>query len=143
MCVNSSTLYGAFGCISSRSQFISPLGALKPRGISNIVWAYATAQVSHPHPFHKVADEVVSRRLETFNPQHFANVVWAYATSHVSRPILFDGMADAVIERRHALNSQDIANIVWAYASSGIVESSFLAGMVLRVVILLDQCGDT
>jgi hypothetical protein len=98
---------------------------LKPQELSNIVWAFATAAISHPTLFENVANHIV--RLDSLNrfthPQDVSNTVWAYATAGIHHAKLFEKMANHIV----GLNSldkfthpQDVSNTVWAYATAGI-----------------------
>mmetsp|Transcript_7488 Transcript_7488/g.13469 ORF Transcript_7488/g.13469 Transcript_7488/m.13469 type:complete len:606 (+) Transcript_7488:178-1995(+) len=113
-----STLFEHIACTITA---LKDLRTFKPQELSNVVWAYATAQVSHSRLFEKVADEVtVYRHLGSFNSQNLSNIVWAFATAQVSYPRLFHKVADEVIAYRHlgSFNPQALSNIVWAYATA-------------------------
>jgi hypothetical protein len=91
--------------------------------LSNVVWAYATANIKHPVLFKKVANAIVALDdLKSFKPQALANIVWAYASVNMQHPGLFRKVGDAIV----ALNDlksflpQHLSNIVWAYATANI-----------------------
>ena len=75
------------GCVPSMEGGISlfqhlaeksiPLiGKVNAQDISNMVWAYATAGVSHPSLFEKVGNHIVSLdHLRAFKPQALATIV--------------------------------------------------------------------
>ena len=66
--------------------------------LSNIVWAYATADESHPKLFKKVADHIVAlENLGSFKPQALSNIVWSYATEKESNPKLFKKVASHIV----------------------------------------------
>lgn len=88
---------------------------LKPQEISNIVWAYATANHPAPRLFDAVA-KVAGARAADFNPQETSNIVWAYATAGCRAPYLFDELSEASIDAIGDFNPQNLANSCWAYA---------------------------
>lgn len=88
---------------------------LKPQEISNIVWAYATANHPAPRLFDAVA-KVAAARAADFNPQETSNIVWAYATAGCRAPSLFDELSGASLSVIGDFNPQNLANSCWAYA---------------------------
>ncbi|KAL7530256.1 hypothetical protein ACHAXR_003391, partial [Thalassiosira sp. AJA248-18] len=121
------------------------LSSFNPQALSNIVWAYATAEASNPILFDKVACEVMEhRQLSSFNPQALSNIVWAYAKARVFDSCLFEKIADEAASRRHLgmFEPQHLSNIVWAFASVCLVDSPVFNAVVPRVKVLLHQCNN-
>lgn len=73
----------------------------KPREVSNIAWAFATARafatakITFPGLFDRLSSAVIERKQE-FSPQDIANTLWAYATLGLVKSPLFEGMAPRV-----------------------------------------------
>jgi hypothetical protein len=88
-----------------------------PQDVSNIVWAYATAQVSHPKMFEKMANHVIAHdHLREFNPQNLSNTLWSYATMGIVDKHLFSSFVPTAVKLIDKYNKQDLGNIAWAYA---------------------------
>ncbi|KAL7428052.1 hypothetical protein ACHAXM_001287, partial [Skeletonema potamos] len=87
-----------------------------PQELKDIMWAYATAQVSHPKLFQKVAKAAMQREAEFNNSQHVANLLWAYTTMGITDKQLFSSFALTAAKLIDSYNNQDLANIAWAYA---------------------------
>lgn len=51
------------------------LDDFEPQSISNIVWAFATAEESYNHLFNKLACEATARDLDTFGEQELKDMV--------------------------------------------------------------------
>ncbi len=111
----------------------------KPQALSNTVWAYATAGVSHPELFDKMANHIVKLdNLREFKPQHLSNIVWAYATAQVSHPKMFQKVAKAAIQRKEELTSQQVANLLWSYATMGIIDKVLFSSFAPIAAKLID-----
>ncbi|KAL7530977.1 hypothetical protein ACHAXR_003777 [Thalassiosira sp. AJA248-18] len=127
----------------------------EPQNLSNILWAFATSNVSHTglfervtlpdshiRLFDKVAYEVIEHRhLSTFSSQELSNIVWAYATAKILDLTLFDSLSGAIAGRKDDLSCQEVSNILWAYATVGLVESPLFYAVVPRVKTLLCRCN--
>ena len=101
---------------------ISLLYTFNPQNLSNILWAFARAGVSHDRLFQEVGhDIVVSHNLQQFKPQGLSNIVYAYAKVEQTHKDLFQAVADhiASLANLEAFNQQTVANIIWAYAKTG------------------------
>ena len=81
-----------------------------PQHLSNTVWAYATAQVSHAKLFREVAKTSIQRR-EEFNSQDVANLLWAYATMGIVDKQLFSSFVPTATKLIGSYNNQELANI--------------------------------
>jgi hypothetical protein len=98
------------------------LDRFKLQSISNTVWAYATAGVSHPTLFRKLAVAAIKRQHE-FNSQEIANFLWASATNGQDQN-LFSSLTPAVKANLDKYNEQGLANIAWAYAVANVAAPS-------------------
>eukprot|EP00585_Thalassiosira_rotula_P015366 CAMPEP_0196188116 /NCGR_PEP_ID=MMETSP0911-20130528/41609_1 /TAXON_ID=49265 /ORGANISM="Thalassiosira rotula, Strain GSO102" /LENGTH=80 /DNA_ID=CAMNT_0041459367 /DNA_START=188 /DNA_END=426 /DNA_ORIENTATION=+ len=77
--------------------------------------AYAKVNVSHPHLFKKVANDILIRDFKIFKPQELSNIVWAYATAGEFSPRLSKPLSDHIVQRDFKLfKPQDLSDIVWA-----------------------------
>eukprot|EP00984_Skeletonema_dohrnii_P008274 scaffold3034_cov110-Skeletonema_dohrnii-CCMP3373.AAC.7 len=97
------------------------LDQFKPQALSNIMWAYATADVLHATLFEKVANHIVeSDSLDQFDPQALSNTVWAYATAGINHPRLFEKVANHIVasDSLDRFKPQALSNTVWAYATA-------------------------
>ena len=71
----------------------------KPQELANSVWVYATAKVSNPKLFKKVADHIVRiDNLKSFNEQDCSNILWVFATVKESHQKLFKKVGDHVVK---------------------------------------------
>ncbi|KAL7533356.1 hypothetical protein ACHAWF_004460 [Thalassiosira exigua] len=90
------------------------------QGMSNLIWAYATAKEANKELFNAMATHIVQLdNLTTFDPQALSNIVWAYATAGESHPQLFKKVANHIagLDSLRSFNPQALCNIVWAYAT--------------------------
>ena len=81
--------------------------------------AFATAKITHPGLFDKMASAIIERKQE-LSTQDIANTLWAYATLGLVKSPLFEVMASRVKELLGKYNSQGLANIAWAYAVANV-----------------------
>ncbi|KAL7450816.1 hypothetical protein ACHAWC_002664 [Mediolabrus comicus] len=113
----------------------------RPQALSNIVWAYATAGVSHPILFEKVTNHIVElKSLDRFtHPQDLSNIVWAYATAGDSHPILFEKIANHIVGLKSLdrfTHPQDVSNTAWAYATARVKHPKLFEKLANHVVRL-------
>ena len=110
-----------FDMLAKQVTSFDNLDKFNGQGLSNIVWAYATAEES-PHPlFKKVADHIVGLdNLNEFNSQNLKDVVWAYATAREQHPKLFKRLANHIVglDSLHNFKPQHLSNIVWAFTTA-------------------------
>ena len=109
-------------------EAITKMKDFKPRGFSNLLWAFATAEVKAPRLFEAVAGHLEAHPglLKDFIPQNFSMLLWAYATAGEPAPKLFQ-LVDAHLEARLLSNPglldrfkpQGFSNLLWAYAKAG------------------------
>ena len=99
---------------------LGSLGDFAPQGLSNTVWAFATAGHASPELFDAISAEAVRRRLGGFNEQDVSNTAWAFATAGHEAPELFNGIsAEAVRRGLGGFNEQNLSNTAWAFATAG------------------------
>jgi hypothetical protein len=112
-----------------------------PQELSNTLWAYATAGISNPQLFNKIANHIVeSDSLHKFDPQELKDIMWAYATAQVSHPKLFQKVAKAAMQREAEFNnSQHVANLLWAYTTMGITDKQLFSSFALTAAKLIDS----
>ena len=95
------------------------LHTFNSQGLSNMVWAFATASYSAP-PLFAAASVKILEQVDTFSPQGLANTAWAYATVGDEAPELFEGLSRLVPRRGvEDFKAQELCNLLWAYATSG------------------------
>jgi hypothetical protein len=90
--------------------------------VSNMVWAFATLNVTHPVLFQTVGHHIEQLDdLESFKPQELSNIIWAYATAGVQHPTLFKNVGDHIValDNLKSFEPQAFANTVWAFATAG------------------------
>jgi hypothetical protein len=98
------------------------LGAFLPQHFSNISWAYATADKSHPQLFSKFSDHIVAMKdLRSFRPQALSNIVWSYATAGELHSLLFSKIGDHIASMKDLgkFIPQALSSIAWSYATAG------------------------
>ena len=66
---------------------LDQLNDFEPQNLSNIVWSYGKAEISHPDLFNKLANHIVSlEHLNDFDSQNLSNILYAYAKAEISHP---------------------------------------------------------
>ena len=95
----------------------------KPRGIANLLWAYATAGAEAPQLFEAVDNHLQSNPglLDEFKPQGFSNTLWAFAKSSAEAPQLFTAVERHIQSHQGLLDEfkpQQLSNLLWAFAKS-------------------------
>eukprot|EP00985_Skeletonema_marinoi_P009303 scaffold4323_cov133-Skeletonema_marinoi.AAC.5 len=102
-------------CLGGAASYVATdtlllLDRFIPQDLANTVWAYATAQISHPKMFRKVAKAAIQRKRE-FISQQIANLLWAYATKiGIVDKHLYSSFVPTAAKLVGAYNNQDIAN---------------------------------
>ena len=99
------------------------LNTLKPQGLSNTLWSYATAKEANLILFQKVADDAMQRQNE-LSPQDVANLLWALASNRNIDEGLFKAMLPTAKALVSQGNSQTLANVGWAYAVANVAAPS-------------------
>ena len=89
--------------------------------LSNLLWAYATLNTTHPALFQTVEDHIVQLDwLSAFKPQDLASIIWSYATHNAQHLQLFLKLkvGDPVVKSDDLAKykPQAIDNILWAFA---------------------------
>ena len=94
-----------------------------PRGIANLLWAFAKSSAEAPDLFEAVYSHLQSHPdlLDVFEPQQLSNLLWAYATAGEQAPKLFEAV-DAHLQANPGLldrfKPQGFSNLLWAYATA-------------------------
>ncbi|CAE7773210.1 eef1aknmt [Symbiodinium pilosum] len=110
------------------------------QGLTNAVWAYATACYTDEHWFNVVAREVLSRDHAEFEPLDVSNCLWAYAavlhkdSSMISR---LTSLGKVMIAE---LSAQNLAISVWALASLEVRDHQFFERAADPFVARLAEC---
>ena len=118
--------------VAAQAAVGSRLRGFEAQGISNTVWAFATAGHAAPPLFDEAAAAAVAR-IRDFGPQDLANTTWAFATLDHAAPALFDAVAAAAVEllrgergvaekyrgNNDSFAPQTLSNLVWAFATVG------------------------
>ena len=117
------------------------LDRFNPQALKDTVWAYATAQVSHPMLFQKVAKAAIQRKEEINNSQGVANLLWAYSTMGIVDKKLFSSFMPTAAKLIDSYENQHLANVAWAYAvadvdASTLFNDQFINACVERKVAL-------
>ena len=97
------------------------VNSLAPQNMSNILWAYATTEQSHPELFNAIAQEAAPR-LKEFSPKQLANLAWAlskYPPPKV-QDYIFDRIATEVVDRGlESFTNQGLTMIAHSFATVG------------------------
>ena len=94
--------------------------------ISNIVLAYAKANIHHPALFNKIAKCIGLRDgLKHFNSQSIANILWAYASLAESNTEMFHAIGDTICNQQrdkilYRFKPQELSNTVWSFATANV-----------------------
>ena len=105
-------------------EAIIKLKDFNPRGLANLLWAFATAEVKAPKLFEAV-DAHLQRHpglVKKSNAHDFSNLLWAFATARVKAPRLFEAVAGRIEANPSLLGdftAQGFSNVMWAYATAG------------------------
>lgn len=111
-----------------------------PQGLSTLVWAYATVQVSHPSLFGRVAENAL-HILHRFNPQNLSNMVWSFAKLNHSHFRLFSRIAAESLKFISTPEScpQNISNTLWSFATAGIYDVDLFEASARRMINRIDD----
>jgi len=85
------------------------------RGLSIILWAFATAGVEVPALFHAIESEALLK-MNTFEVVELTNTVWSFALARIDAPALFRLIAQVALPKIKNFGSQNLANFIWAYS---------------------------
>ena len=128
-------------------QAILKMKDFVPRGLVNLLWAFATAEVKAPKLFEAVAGHLEAHPglLGDFIPQHFANLLWAFATAEVKAPKLFETV-DAHLQRHPGLlgdfKPQELSNLLWAFATARVKAPRLFEAVAGRIEANPSLLGD-
>jgi len=104
------------------------LDEFTPQTISNLIWAYSTAEELHHSIFQNVADAEVKSQIE-FNSQGIANSL-RWIDCH-----LFSLLEPTVEEQVRKCNSPGLANIAWTYAVPSVASPSLFNDDFIQVCL--------
>eukprot|EP00238_Polyblepharides_amylifera_P004557 CAMPEP_0196578292 /NCGR_PEP_ID=MMETSP1081-20130531/7211_1 /TAXON_ID=36882 /ORGANISM="Pyramimonas amylifera, Strain CCMP720" /LENGTH=548 /DNA_ID=CAMNT_0041897459 /DNA_START=389 /DNA_END=2035 /DNA_ORIENTATION=+ len=95
---------------------------LSPRLLANMLWAYATLQLTLEPALLYTFDVLFSKKMDGMKPQELVNTMWAYATlRHKPCAILQNQVRRRVLSfPPGSLKPQEIANLLWAFATLSI-----------------------
>jgi hypothetical protein len=87
------------------------------QSVSNLAWAFATAEHKAPHLFDALAKHALNV-MPSLIAQHVANLAWALATVDHKAPDLFDALAKHTLNVMPTLIAQNVANLAWAFSKA-------------------------
>ena len=109
------------------------------QGLTNAVWAYATASHTEESWFTIVAKEVHRRRDDEFEPLDVANSLWAFAAV-----LCRDNVTSRLISLGNGmlmeLSAQNLAIMAWSLAALELRDGSFFKSAADPFVSRLDEC---
>lgn len=105
---------------------VQQMGEHRPRDLSTLVWAFATAGQADPVVFDAVA-EVATPHLGEFNHQQIANILWAFASVDHASPAMFLAAADSAASRLDSFSAQSLANTAWAFTTANVPAPALFA----------------
>jgi len=91
---------------------------LKPQGLANTAWAFATAGHAAPALFDAIGTQS-AERVQAFKPQELSNTAWAFAKAGHAAPALFDAIETESAGRLQEFTAQNLSNMAWAFATAG------------------------
>ena len=105
-------------------EAIVKLADFEPRGLANLLWAFAKAEEKAPRLFQAVEAHLHSHPelLKGFKPQELSNLVHAYAKAGEEAPRLFQALEAHLHSHPELLKGfkpQELSNLVHAYAKAG------------------------
>ena len=90
-------------------------GAPNPQGVSNILWAFATAGLN-AQPLGHVLAQDACRIVHEFNAQDVSNVLWSLCKLGVRDDPLFSGARGVAMRVMDNFTAQGLSNTVYAVA---------------------------
>eukprot|EP00977_Amphora_coffeiformis_P021310 scaffold9178_cov176-Amphora_coffeaeformis.AAC.6 len=94
---------------------------LKQQEMSNLLWAWATADRADPVVFGKVIRRMIAQDTDDRQPQEWSNAVWAFATARVyeGKAEMFDFLAHLMEDEAFVdgFKPQEISNTLWGCAT--------------------------
>ncbi|KAL7512325.1 hypothetical protein ACHAXN_009263 [Cyclotella atomus] len=84
---------------------------------TGMLWAYATARISHPRLVQFLTNSL-QNNLTGLHGDNMASIAWSLASLGSRNKLLFDALAEASDrEEIRRMNTQSLANMAWAYAT--------------------------
>lgn len=87
-----------------------------PQGLSNLAWAFATAQQPSPALFEAVARRALELGTDRFSAQNVSMMMWAFATTRHAAPELVGALLRRLEQEAPLCEGQNVANALWALA---------------------------
>ncbi|KAJ8598237.1 hypothetical protein CTAYLR_005479 [Chrysophaeum taylorii] len=119
---------------------VARIQTFSPHGLSNLVWAVATAEATTEATrelFAAVAAEAAPRAND-LSARGLCNLAWAFAThgavDFVRTVELFAAISRAALPMLDGFTPQGIANAAWAFSSMGVAAPRFFQRIGDRVV---------
>ena len=87
------------------------MGELKPQGLANTAWAFATAD-HHDASLFSTLGAAAEQRICDFNPQSLGNTAWAFAKARQNDASLFAALAAAAKQFIGSFTPADLLKFV-------------------------------
>jgi hypothetical protein len=105
-----------------------------PHMHTGMLWAYATARISHPKLVEFLTDSL-RRDSSRLDGEHTASTVWSLASLGCRNKQLFDALAEASDEESlKKFSAQALSNMAWAYATAGEARPLLFQGIAKEAV---------
>eukprot|EP00668_Euglena_longa_P000821 GGOE01000990.1.p1 GENE.GGOE01000990.1~~GGOE01000990.1.p1 ORF type:complete len:776 (+),score=216.72 GGOE01000990.1:1569-3896(+) len=111
------SLFTAFADEILRRDLVS---VMLPQDISNLVWAYATARVSHPLLMGQLGDYMSNTtNIQRCKPQEITSFLWAMGTLRFSHPNALGTIIHHLLSADHLVDfgAPELGNTAWALVS--------------------------
>jgi hypothetical protein len=92
---------------------LDSLKSFDPQALSNIAWAYATANELRTDLFESIGAATFERvHLESFNAQNLSNITWSFAVADVDIPLFREGIfAKALLDKKQHFNAAHLRQL--------------------------------
>ena len=110
------------------------------QGLTNAVWAYATAGYADQRWFAVVASEVLTRDHSEFEPLDVSNCLWAYAAVLHKDSAFISRLTSIGKVLMTELSAQNLAISAWALASLEVRDQHYFERAADRFVSRLAEC---
>ena len=107
----------------------------KAQQLANIIWAFATLDVTPEPAFMEALAEEAVRKHLGFNPQNVANMLWAFAKlDYMPACPLVPTLAKEALKKLPEFVSQNVSNMLWAFARFNFSPGPELLESAVRVI---------